>query len=71
MSTLEKLENSIPIKYEEIPGFIWLSIIKDIIKPLEKDEEFFRSSGFLEFNLSGHTEGNRFRPWQMVDDKRM
>ncbi len=69
--TLEKLKNSIPIKYEEIPGFIWLSIIQDIIKPLEKDEEFFRSSGFLEFNLSGHTEGNRFRPWQMVDDKRM
>ena len=26
---------------------------------------------FLEFNISGHPEGDRFRPWQMVDDKRM
>lgn len=68
---LEKIESSIPIKYKEIPDFIWLNIIRDIIKPLEKEEIFLRSCGFLEFNLSGHTEGDRFRPWQMVDDKRM
>ncbi len=48
-----------------------LDIIKNIIKPLEKDEDFLRASGFLEFNLSGYTEEKRFRPWQMVDDKRM
>ena len=65
------LDESIPKKYEPIPDFIWLDIIKNIIKPLEKEEDFLRSSGFLEFNLSGHTEGKRFRPWQMVDDKRM
>ena len=37
----------------------------------EKEEEILRHDKFLEFNLSGHTEGKRFRPWQMVDDKRM
>lgn len=65
------LEENIPKKYENIPDFIWLDIIKNIIKPLEKEEDFLRSSGFLEFNLSGHTEGKRFRPWQMADDQRM
>ena len=68
---LDKLENNIPKEYVEIPSFIWLDIIRNIVKPLEKEEELLRSCGFLEFNLSGHTEGDRFRPWQMVDDKRM
>ena len=65
------LKKNIPKKYEPIPDFIWLDIIKNIIKKLEKEEEFLRESGFLEFNLSGHTEEKRFRPWQMADDKRM
>ena len=65
------VEKNIPNKYEEIPDFIWLDLIKNILKVLEKEEDILRSDGFLEFNLSGHTEGNRFRPWQMVDDKRM
>ena len=65
------LEQKIPKNYVKIPRFIWLDIITNIIKQLEKEEEFLKESGFLEFNLSGHTEGNRFRPWQMVDDKRM
>ena len=65
------LNENIPCEYEKIPDFIWLDIISNIFKPLVKDEEFFRSCGFLEFNLSGHTEEKRFRPWQMVDDKRM
>lgn len=65
------LEANIPKTYEPIPDFIWLDIIKNVIKPLEEEEEFLRASGFLEFNLSGHTEGNYFRPWQMADDKRM
>lgn len=68
---VEVLEKNIPKKYEVIPRFIWLDIIINVIKPLEKLEELLRSGGFLEFNLSGHTEGDRFRPWQMVDDKRL
>ncbi len=65
------LEKKIPKKYKTIPDFIWLDIIKNIIKPLEKEEDFLRDCGFREFNLSGHTEEKRFRPWQMADDKRM
>ena len=43
----------------------------DIIKVLNKEEDYLRYNKFNEFNLSGHTEGKRFRPWQMVNDKRM
>ena len=67
----ELLEENIPKFYKRIPDFIWLDIIKNIIKPLEKEEDLLRSYKFIEFNLSGHTEGKRFRPWQMVDDKRL
>lgn len=66
-----KIESSIPKKYERIPDFIWLDIIKNIIKPLEKEEDVLRNYNFLEFNLSGHTEGKRFRPWQMANSNRM
>ncbi len=65
------IEENVPKTYTEIPDFIWLDVIKNIIKVLEKEEDILRHNGFLEFNLSGHTEGKRFRPWQMVDDKRM
>ena len=47
---------------------------KDIKRKLtfiEKEEDILRNYKFTEFNLSGHTEGKRFRPWQMVDDTRM
>ena len=67
----EIINKNIPESYKEIPDFIWLDIIKNIIKVLEKEEDILRDNNFLEFNLSGHTEGKRFRPWQMVDDKRM
>jgi len=67
----EVCEEKIPKVYQEIPDFIWLDIIKNIIKVLEKEEDILRNDHFLEFNLSGHTEGKRFRPWQMVDDQRM
>ena len=67
----EVLDKRIPIHYEPIPDFIWLDIIKSIIKQLDKEEDYLRESGFLEFNLSGHTEGKYFRPWQMADDSRM
>lgn len=69
--SLDVLEDNIPKQYNQIQTFIWLDIIKNIIKPLEKEEDFLRESGFFEFNLSGHTEDKRFRPWQMVDDKRV
>ena len=65
------IQEFIPKNYQDIPDFIWLSIIKNIIKVLEKEEDLLRSAGFYEFNLSGHTEGKYFAPWQMVDDKRM
>ena len=34
------LESNIPKKYEIIPDFIWLDIIRSVIKPLEKEEKF-------------------------------
>lgn len=64
----EILDEYIPTEYKAIPDFIWLDIIKNIIKPLEKNEDYLRSEVFLEFNLSGHTEEKQFRPWQMADD---
>lgn len=68
---LNILENNIPKVYSDIPDFIWIDIIRNIIKPLLKEEDLLLCSGFLEFNLSGHTEGKRFRPWQMADNSRM
>ncbi len=65
------LEENIPKTYTEIPDFIWSDIIKNIIKVLVKEEDYLRSNGFEEFNLSGHTEGKRFRPWQMASSNRM
>lgn len=67
----EILDKKIPKEYTNIPDFIWLDVIKNIIKPLEKNEDYLRSERFLEFNLSGHTEGKKFKPWQMADDQRM
>ena len=60
----------IPEDYEEIPDFIWLSVIRNIIKKLEKNEELLLSSGFSNFAISGHTEGKDFAPWQMFDKNR-
>ena len=60
----------IPEDYEEIPDFIWLSVIRNIIKKLEKNEELLLSSGFSNFAISGHTEGEKFAPWQMFDKNR-
>ena len=65
------LEEKIPKEYKLIPDFIWLDVITNVIKPLYKNEDFLRNDGFLEFAISGHTEGKRFRPWQMSDDGRM
>ncbi len=62
--------NYIPIKYQEIPDFIWESVIRKILKVLEKNEDFLSSNGFTNFAISGHTEGKEFSPWQMFDKSR-
>ncbi len=60
----------IPKNYQSIPDFIWLSVIRNLIKQLEKNEEILASYGFTNFAISGHTEGNDFAPWQMFDKSR-
>lgn len=60
----------IPETYEPIPDFIWLHVIRNIIKKLEKKEEILFNSGFSHFAISGHTEGKEFCPWQMFDKSR-
>ena len=60
----------VPLKYEEIPDFIWLDVIKNIIKKLESKEDELRSVGFTEFSISGHTEGKKYKPWQIFDKSR-
>lgn len=60
----------IPEDYQEIPDFIWLSVIKNLLKQLEKNEEILASYGFTNFAISGHTEGTEFAPWQIFDKSR-
>lgn len=60
----------IPQNYQKIPDFIWLSVIKNFLKQLEKNEEILENYGFTNFAISGHTEGNEFSPWQMFDKSR-
>lgn len=60
----------IPENYQAIPDFIWLSVIKNLLKQLEKNEDILASYGFTNFAISGHTEGKEFAPWQMFDKSR-
>lgn len=60
----------IPENYQPIPDFIWLSVIKNLLKQLEKNEDILSSCGFTNFAISGHTENNQFVPWQMFDKSR-
>jgi len=60
----------IPEIYQEIPDFIWLDVIKNVIKKLEDREEELKSAGLEEFAISGHTEGKKWYPWQMFDKSR-
>lgn len=60
----------IPENYQPIPNFIWLSVINNLLKQLEKNEDILESSGFTNFAISGHTEGKKFLPWQMFDKSR-
>ena len=66
----EVFSKYIPEDYQAIPDFIWLSIIKNLLKQLEKNEDILTSNGFTNFAISGHTEGNNFAPWQMFDKSR-
>lgn len=66
----EVFSKYIPQTYEPIPDFIWLSVIKGILKRLEKREEILLNSGFSKFAISGHTEEKEFCPWQMFDKSR-
>lgn len=64
------IENAVPEEYSPIPMFIWKSVIVGILKKLEAMEDELRMYGLLHFAISGHTEGNEFRPWQIFDKSR-
>lgn len=66
----EVFSKYIPELYEPIPDFIWLHIIRNILKKLEKKEDILMNCGFEHFAISGHTEGREFCPWQMFDKNR-
>ena len=56
----EKVFSSyIPTTYQEIPDFIWLDVIRYVIKELENREEELENAGISEFAISGHTEGKK------------
>ena len=65
------IEKHIPNEYNEIPNFIWLDIITNLIKAVYREEEYLRSENYNEFQISGHTEGERFRPWQIANSNRI
>lgn len=60
----------IPEDYQEIPDVVWLNLIKNILKKLEKKEDILLKYGFTNFAISGHTEDSEFSPWQMFDKSR-
>lgn len=66
----EIFSSYIPEKYQAIPNLIWLSVIKNFLKQLEKSEDILMSYGFTNSAISGHTEGKQFSPWQMFDKNR-
>ena len=65
-----EVNKNVQVKYEKIPNFIWLDIIKNIISRLEDMEIELKSANLDEIAISGHTEGKRFLPWQMFDKSR-
>lgn len=60
----------IPESYQAIPEFIWLDVIRNLLKQLEKNEDILENCEFTNFAISGHTEGDHFAPWQMFDKSR-
>lgn len=67
---LDVVELEVPKEYKEIPSFIWLDVIKNLIKKLEKMDFELLSAGLDEFAISGHTEGKKYLPWQIFDKSR-
>lgn len=63
------LEN-VPENYSPIPQFIWLDVIKKVLKKLEGMSEELISAGLNECAISGHTEGRYYLPWQIFDKSR-
>lgn len=67
----EKVFSSfIPEKYQPIPDSVWASVVKNVLKKLEDNEDILTSCCFINFAISGHTEGTSFTPWQMFDKTR-
>ena len=66
----EIVSKHIPTTYQDIPDFIWLNVIKNLLKKLETNEEILKSCGLIEFAISGHTEQKRYSPWGMFDKSR-
>lgn len=61
---------NVPENYSPILEFIWLDVIKKVLKKLEGMSEELISAGLKEFAISGHTEGKYYLPWQMFDQSR-
>lgn len=66
----EAFSSYIPNIYQEIPDFIWLDVILNVIKKIEDKQEELEKAGLYEFAISGHTEGEKWYPWQMFDKSR-
>lgn len=66
----ENFIEHIPKNYQPIPNFIWQDIIINVLKELEKKEDFLKTYNFTTFAISGHTEGKHFAPWAMFDKNR-
>ena len=66
------VHDNVSISYviQAIPNLIWLSVIKNLLKQLEKNEDILMSYGLTNFAISSHTEGKQFSPWQMFDKSR-
>lgn len=65
-----EIEKEVPITYQDIPNFIWIDVIQNILLKLPQMEEELEMAGLTEFAISGHTEGKKFLPWQIFDKSR-
>ncbi len=66
----EIFEKHIPKNYKPIPDFIWQSLIRNLLKELEKNEDILEAYNLTNFAISGHTEQKEFKPWQIFDKSR-
>lgn len=63
-------ENKVPIKYNEIPNYIWKEVIIKLLKKLLPREDEFKSLGFKEFVINANIEDGKILAWQMFDQNR-